>query len=90
MTAFTVHDLAIDPATPTTVYAGTYGGGFKSTDGGTNWTKINSGLTDINIYTFAIDPITTSNVYAGTPSGLWKASGLSLSSSTATTNAQVP
>jgi photosystem II stability/assembly factor-like uncharacterized protein len=40
--------LAIDPLTPTTLYAGTYGGGvFKSMDGGVSWSA--SGLT--NIYT---------------------------------------
>ena len=39
--------LAIDPATPTTLYAGTYGGGvFKSTNGGGNWSAVNTGLTD--------------------------------------------
>src|SRR5262249_12617870 len=30
--------VAVDPLTPTTVYAGTHGGGiFKSTDGGATW-----------------------------------------------------
>ena len=34
------------PATPTTLYAGTYGGGvFKSTNGGANWSAVNTGLT---------------------------------------------
>ena len=33
-----VHALAIDPMTPATLYAGTYGGGvFKSTNGGGDW-----------------------------------------------------
>src|SRR3989441_94118 len=58
--------LAIDPLTPTTLYAGTYGGGvFKSTDGGASWSA--SGLT--NIYTsvtaVAIDPVTPTTLYAG-------------------------
>ena len=39
-----VHALAIDPVTPTTLYAGTEGGGvFKSTDGGGNWSAVNTG-----------------------------------------------
>ena len=39
--------LAIDPATPTTLYAGTWDGGvFKSTNGGGNWSAVNTGLTD--------------------------------------------
>src|SRR5207249_6495890 len=34
----TINALAIDPQTPTTLYAGTSGDGvFKSTDGGGNW-----------------------------------------------------
>ena len=39
--------LAIDPATPAILYAGTNGGGvFKSTNGGGNWHMVNTGLTD--------------------------------------------
>jgi len=34
----TIYTLAIDPSTPTTVYAGTlYGGVYKSNDGGESW-----------------------------------------------------
>ena len=37
--------LAIDPSTPTTLYAGTSGGGvFKSTDGGGSWRAVNDGM----------------------------------------------
>src|SRR3989442_1489791 len=37
--------LAIDPQTPTTLYAGTSGSGvFKSTDGGASWSAVNTGL----------------------------------------------
>jgi photosystem II stability/assembly factor-like uncharacterized protein len=40
-----VFALAIDLATPSTVYAGTnYAGAFRSTDGGAHWAPINSGL----------------------------------------------
>jgi len=40
-----VLSLAIDPAAPQTVYAGTAEGGvFKSTDGGGSWSPANSGL----------------------------------------------
>src|SRR5256885_12494843 len=35
---------SIDPTTPTTLYAGTYGGVFKSTDGGGSWSAANVGL----------------------------------------------
>ena len=39
-----VFSLAIDPKTPTTVYAGTFDGVLKSPDGGGTWTGSNSGL----------------------------------------------
>jgi len=36
-----VYGLAIDPVTPSIVYAGSLGRGvFKSTDGGVNWTLV--------------------------------------------------
>jgi photosystem II stability/assembly factor-like uncharacterized protein len=54
--------LAIDPLTPTTLYAGTSGGVFKSTDGGASWSA--SGL--INVAALAIDPLTPTTLYAGT------------------------
>src|SRR3989475_5314014 len=42
----TINALAIDPQTPTTLYAGTSGHGvFKSADGGGNWSAVNTGLT---------------------------------------------
>src|SRR5713101_259555 len=59
--------LAIDPLTPTTLYAGTYGGGvFKSTDGGVSWNA--SGLTR-GVLSLAIDPLTPTSLYAGDDAG---------------------
>src|SRR2546422_10610501 len=41
----TINALAIDPQTPTTLYAGTSGHGvFKSADGGGNWSAVTTGL----------------------------------------------
>ena len=41
-----IRALAIDPANPATLYAGTEGGGvFKSTNGGGSWNAVNAGLT---------------------------------------------
>ena len=48
--------LAIDPTTPATLYAGTGGGVFKSTNGSGSWSAINTGLTNINVQALAIDP----------------------------------
>ena len=40
--------LAIDPVTSTILYAGTEGGGvFKSTNGGGNWSAVNTGFRPI-------------------------------------------
>ncbi len=60
--------LAIDPVTPTNLYAGTYGGGvFKSTDGGTSWSP--TGLTNAIVSALAINPQSPSTIYVGTDSG---------------------
>ncbi len=67
LAATDVRALAIDPATPTTLYAGTQGGGvFKSTNGGGNWSAVNTGLTATFVYALAIDPVTPATLYAGT------------------------
>src|SRR5437762_1254015 len=66
----TVNAIAIDPQTPTTLYAGTLGGGvFKSSNGGGSWTAINTGLTNLALRALAIDPQTPATVYAGTDGG---------------------
>jgi cysteine-rich repeat protein len=58
--------LAIDPHTPTTLYAGTDCGGLlKSIDGGANWLAVNASLPGTIVSTLAIDPITPGTVYAG-------------------------
>jgi hypothetical protein len=66
----TVSALAIDPTTPTTLYAGTWdcsgdgcrSGVFKSTDAGATWSA--TGLTG-DATTLAIDPVTPRTLYAG-------------------------
>jgi hypothetical protein len=55
-----VSALAIDPGNPQTVYAGTSGGLFKSTDAGASW-KVSNRSTGSGI---AIDPVHTSTIYA--------------------------
>src|SRR5437867_4925246 len=70
----TVLALAIDPATPSSVYAGTNRGGvFKSTNGGTSWTAVNTGLPFNTIaQALAIDPVNTATLYVGTTAGVFK------------------
>ena len=59
--------LAIDPINIQIIYTGTRGGGvFKSTNGGSSWTKMNTGLTNTGVISLAIDPINTQIIYAGT------------------------
>ena len=59
--------LAIDPLTPSTLYAGTEGQGggvFRSTDSGATWTI--TGLPGWSVPALGIDPLTPSTPYAGT------------------------
>src|ERR1035437_7180676 len=59
--------LAINPTTPATLYAGTYGSGvFKSTDSGGTWAAANTGLTYLYVNALAINPTTPATLYAGT------------------------
>jgi photosystem II stability/assembly factor-like uncharacterized protein len=63
--------LAIDPITPTTVYAAAGNcdvscGIFKSTNAGSTWHTANTGLPKAAIVTVAIDPATRNTLYAGT------------------------
>jgi uncharacterized repeat protein (TIGR01451 family) len=53
--------VAIDPLTPTTLYAGTRGGVFKSVDGGGSWRALGPNAL---IDGLAIDPMTPATLYA--------------------------
>ena len=62
--------LAIDSSTPTTLYAGTqYDGVYKSTDGGSTWRAVNTGLTNPYVYALVIDPTTPTTLYTGIQDG---------------------
>src|SRR5439155_11678834 len=61
--------LAIDPTSPSTLYAVVSGSGiYKSADGGGSWTPINTGLTNLLTLSLAIDPATPTTIYAGAES----------------------
>ena len=69
-----VNTLAIDPNNPNTIYAGTDGGAYISTDGGQTWNQINDGLLGATVvYSIVVDK--DSNVYAATPYGIFKLEG---------------
>jgi len=68
-----VLSLAVDPLTPSTVYAGTSDSGvYKSTDGGATWTQRSSGMGNLDVLSLAIDPFTPTIVYAGIYAGVYK------------------
>ena len=67
LTSLDVLALAINPATPSTLYAGTYGGGvFKSNDSGGTWAAVNAGLPNPpSVNALALDPTGVTTLYAG-------------------------
>jgi CSLREA domain-containing protein len=64
LTTTFILSLAIDPVTPSTIYAGANGGLFKSVNGGSTWSAINTGLTSLFINAITIDSVTPTTVYA--------------------------
>lgn len=68
----TVNAMVVDPVTPTTLYAGTLSGVFRSTTGGGTWSAVNSGLSDLSVFSLAIDPVIPTRLYAGTASTIFR------------------
>lgn len=71
-----VSALVIDPSSPSTIYAGTGGGIFKSLDAGESWTLSvdhaalpGDSALERTVWTLAIDPLHPSTLYAGTGTG---------------------
>jgi hypothetical protein len=65
-----VSALVINPQTPNILYAGTPGWGvFESTNGGANWTPMNTGLTNLYVTALVINPQTPDTLYVGTGGG---------------------
>ncbi|HEX9019233.1 MAG TPA: hypothetical protein VF806_08595, partial [Anaerolineaceae bacterium] len=70
--------LVIDPVSPSTLYALTRGGVFRSTDAGENWTNIDNNLFTQGLYTLpevatlAIDPASHTTLYLMSSDGLFK------------------
>jgi photosystem II stability/assembly factor-like uncharacterized protein len=76
-----VTELAIHPRSSRIVYASTYGGVAKSTDGGRRWRRVNAGLTIDGgggkriprpLWTVALDPQNAKMVYAAGIGGVFK------------------
>jgi uncharacterized protein (TIGR03437 family) len=69
-----VSSLVIDPATPTTIYAGLQSvngsnGVYKSTNGGEDWSLIIGGMPVWPVLSLALDPVNPATVLAGTSGG---------------------
>jgi photosystem II stability/assembly factor-like uncharacterized protein len=65
-----VYALAVDPTTPTTVYAGTISGVYKSTDAGANWQRAKTaGFPSSVLLSLAVYPAAPATLYAGTING---------------------
>src|SRR5207253_1366052 len=64
-----VNALAINPITPSILYAGTNSGIFKSISNGSNWSAVNSGLINTFVTALAIHSGLPSTLYAGTAGG---------------------
>jgi photosystem II stability/assembly factor-like uncharacterized protein len=60
-----VRDLAIDPASPSTVYSASEAGLFRTIDGGQNWARVNEQGPPIRLWSIAIDPTAPWTLYAG-------------------------
>src|SRR5260370_11509374 len=73
---FFVTAIAMDPATPTNVYAGVFFLGVsKSTDGGETWRQVRVSATNFSaniVNWIAVDPQNASNLYVATQAGVWK------------------
>src|SRR5512147_1182723 len=72
-----VISMAIDPAYPATVYAGTKGDAvYKSHDGGQRWASMRSGLDDATISSvvnqFLFDPTDNNHMFLATTMGVFE------------------
>jgi photosystem II stability/assembly factor-like uncharacterized protein len=68
-----IESVAIDPADPDTIYAGTWHLPWKTTDGGHSWHNIKQGvIDDSDVFSIIIDPNHPQVVYASACSGIYK------------------
>lgn len=68
--------LAVDPKSPSTVYAGANRGVYKSSDGGATWKYLAGNL---QVYALAVDPGNPSVVFRAVETGIYRSSDAGLS-----------
>ena len=61
-----IHALEFLPGSSTTIFSGNDGGLFKSTNSGTSWTDLSSGLAIKEFYRIAWSPTSTNKIMGGT------------------------
>jgi hypothetical protein len=76
ITATTITSMVIHPTEPSTVYAGTVSGVFKTTNGGRNWTAMNNGLANRNVLAMVINPSSPATLYVAIGSGFQSDTGV--------------
>ncbi len=65
--------VAIDPADPRVIYAGTWHLPWKTSNGGATWTNIKKGIIDdSDVFSIIIDPQQPAVVYASACSGIYR------------------
>lgn len=86
-----IYDIAFAPSDPAVVYAATTAGPgpatdpspsavagvYKSVDGGSTWTQVNSGLTSTHLSSVVVDPLDANLVLAGVSGGNTTSTGAS-------------
>ncbi|MBF0559753.1 MAG: putative Ig domain-containing protein, partial [Nitrospirae bacterium] len=60
------NSVVVDPTNGQIIYAGTTGGVYKTTTGGSSWVAVNSGPSETYVSSIAIDPTNSHTIYAGT------------------------
>ena len=62
-----IRSIAIDPRTPSTIYAGSASGGvWRTTNGGASWISLTDAQCSLTTGAIAIDPIDPTIIYVGT------------------------
>jgi len=68
-----IESIAIDPANPDAIYAGTWHLPWKTSDGGHTWVNVKNGvIDDSDIFSIIINPSDPNEVYASACSGIYK------------------
>ena len=72
-----IRAIAISKASPSTMFAGSVGGGiWKTTNGGSSWAPVNDFMASLSVSALVFDPANPSVMYAGTGEGYGNADAI--------------